>query len=147
MFSALTGLLSSSKAYIAVAVVVAASMVFLYVSYLNNKVDSLSGALISQRIVAGEQQKTIITLNNSIGEMKAINKQVAEITRQAQEQEKKLIDSLDKLGKVTAGKPKLVEGIINRAAKDRLRCIEIATGAEIKKDESNRVCPQYFTKQ
>ncbi len=138
----IAGLFSSSKTYIAIAIAVAAGMVFLYVSYLTNKVDSLSGQLVKQQIIVGEQEKTIVTLNGSIEEMKEINRHINEITRQAQEQERKLVDSLAKLEDAAVAKPSLVEKIINQASRDRLRCFELATGAEQEKNERNRVCPQ-----
>ena len=46
------------------------------------------------------------------------------------------------IGKLAIEKPNLIENIINKATIKVNRCFEIATGAEVKKDEKNSECSE-----
>lgn len=48
------------------------------------------------------------------------------------------------IGAIAHEKPKLIQNIVNRAAKDRKRCLEVISGQPKLIGEKNEVCPNLF---
>jgi len=69
--------------------------------------------------------------------IKSTNAQRDMLDVESKKLENKLIKDGRDIGFIALKKPELMEKIVNKAAKDRLRCFEIATGAEVKPDEKN----------
>ena len=86
-----------------------------------------------------DEQKQIKMINESLAEqVVAQNKDVDALRdRFSQSSSGKSRD----IGKLAVEKPKLIENVINKASLKALRCLELASGSELIKGETNEECP------
>lgn len=133
---------SSFKIYFLIAGAIIVAGLYFYISYLNNSIDLLKAKNVAQEIQIKQNEETIKTITESFDKLTEVNKKISNLRENDISQQEKLNSALTKLQSTSQGKPKLVENIINKASKDRNRCLELATGAIKKQNEKNRVCPQ-----
>lgn len=140
-------------------IILAAAIAYGYWSYLTSEIKTLEANNTVLTLAKAEQDKAIAQMRKDIVKKDEAQKRLRDkevmyqsnITRL----NKKLTESKNKkprdLSKLAKNKPKMMEKIINRGAKFRNRCFEIASGSPIlpeeltvpKKDRNN-VCPEVF---
>ena len=78
-------------------------------------------------------------------EVRKVNKEFSLISQQ----NNVLANKLQKhdLGVLAYSKPKLVQGIINKATQKALRCFELLSGAELTEDEKNATSAKTFNSE
>ena len=103
----------------------------------------LESAVEDQKQVIEQQAEDFRKIRNTLDKLEEVNKKL----------EKDKADLSKRLGKHDIGnlaenKPKLVEKIINGASKSAARCVEIASGSPLTKEElngtPNRECPSFW---
>lgn len=140
LLSLFKGISSSMYLYIAIGILVAGFG--LYYNHAQHVQDDLKKTIILDKVAIDSQKNIITDLKHDIEQIKDINDQISKLKDTDIIQKDKLNKALSKLEKTAAKKAQLVENIINKASKERNRCIEIATGDEPVKGETNSVCPQ-----
>lgn len=133
---------SSIKIYLIIAAAIIMAGLYFYISYLNKSIDLLKAKNIAQEIQIKQNEDTIKIITESFEKLSEVNNKISNLRENDISQQEKLNSALTKLQSTSQGKPKLVENIINKASKDRNRCLELATGAPKKQNEKNRICPQ-----
>lgn len=98
------------------------------------------------------QKELIESIRKDQDQIRKINDGMAEVIRKQNEEVNNLRDRFSRnaageerdIGKLAVEKPKLIENVINKASVKALRCLEIASGSPLTKDElneKNSECP------
>lgn len=84
------------------------------------------------------------TIEDAKKRSEIVAKELYDLSRTLNNQERILTNNLDRMDRLAKEKPRLIENIINRASRDRARCLEIASGDPVvyNLDKSNKVCPE-----
>lgn len=107
------------------------------------------------------QKQTIINIRKDVKKIQEKHANFVEEKKKASIRLSSLEDKFNKIkpngekrdiGKIANKKPNLFNNIINRATKNSLRCLELATGSpfnekELKEGYVNRECPEFFEKK
>lgn len=142
----LKGLFSSVTTWLVIAMMAMSTGFFVYYKYTQKEIDNYKLQIGIYQAEVIKRNATIDILKESIDKIQAINKDIQILKDLDNIQKENMSLSLQKLEDAARGKPTLVQGIINKASKDRLRCLEIATGSPVKQEEKNSVCPQLLKK-
>ncbi len=118
-----------------------------YFWYSQNEIATLNKTIVAKDIALDEQNKLITNLKIDVESIKQVNKELSIVEREATENASRLSDKLRNLGTIAKEKPIIVQDLINQSAVNRIRCFELATGAEPKKDEINKTCPHLLKTQ
>lgn len=109
----------------------------------------------SEKLLGAVQQQQE-ALDNIRAEQQQIREMNASLSRQVTAQLKDMSDLQDRfsvdakgnardLGKKAIAEPAKIEVVINNASTKALRCLELASGANIKEGETNEECPSLVT--
>lgn len=118
-----------------------------YFKWSQSELQKQASKLTSYEITIKTQEKALVQMGIDSKLIVDINKGLLDVERLGAIRERELAKTLTKLERAASGKPKLVEKLVNDAGRARNRCIEIATGAPLMKNETNRVCPQLMEKR
>lgn len=134
-------------AILAIVVIIASGLY--YVTGLRADIATLKGN--NEKLEDGikKQELYIQQMENDIKEIKNIN---AELDKEKQRQQQEIQSLSDKfnysangqkrdLGEIANKKPKSVQRAINNGTKNAIRCLELATGAELNEKEKNAKLP------
>lgn len=113
----------------------------LYFWWSQSKIENQARDLLAYEITIQTQQQALIQLGADVKMIKDINKELTNVERDSASNAATLADKLSSLEEFAKAKPGLAEERVNAAAVARLRCFELATGAQPKKNETNSVCP------
>lgn len=119
---------------------------FWYYKDSQNTISQLNKKIAAIEIANQELTKTLDLTKLDAKKIQELNQALRIVETEDYKRFKELGDTLSKLDKVHTSKAGLLERLINRASKERNRCIEIVTGASPMKGEENRVCQQLFKK-
>jgi hypothetical protein len=111
------------------------------IKYQQYRIESLNVQVSELELISKTQKLIIEQLKFDITHIQKINIELVKKEREAVIQATKLTQKLNKLNSAATGKPKLVEKLVNNASKERIRCLEIASGAIPQQSEKNTVCP------
>lgn len=138
------GLSGGITTYMAIGIIVLTVIFGAYFKYSQVQLEKKQTEIISLKTTVATQSAALIQMDADVIKIKETNTKLMNIERANTERSNKLSATLQKLEKTAAAKPEIVEGLINRAAKERHRCMAIATGSSILKNENNSVCPQFI---
>jgi len=122
---------------------------FFYIDYrrLQAKAIDLSKQIENFQSEILIQQEQIQLLENSFEKQKSIrqdlDKEIKNVTREVDSLQKKVLEH--DIAFLASKKPKLIQNAINNGTIEMIRCIELATGAEVKANENNKTCPSLIT--
>ena len=134
------------SSYLIIGLVVVIFCCVAFLKYSQNQIEKKQIEIIALKTNVAVLDKEIVNLENDLFEIKEINGNLIKIERANSEQFVNLSIALQKLERTATAKPKLVENIINNAVHSRLRCLEIASGSTVLKNEKNSVCPQFMNR-
>ena len=117
-----------------------------YFWYSQNVIANLNREVAAKDLALEENKKLIQNLKIDVEDIKTVNKELANIEREATANAAEQADKLRDLEEIVNKKPKIVQDLVNQATVNRLRCFELATGAAPKKDEVNKTCPHLLKK-
>ena len=112
---------------------------------INLKADLAVSEMNNQKLQDGikQQQDLIDSIQKDVADIQEKNAQL----QQENEKQKKDVNSLSNkfakrdIGQRAIENPELVERLINRGTENALRCIELASGAELNEKEKNAKTP------
>lgn len=142
----ITSFFTKSKIYV-ILILLATSIiggVYFYIQHLRseNEILTLNNSKLESAVEV--QKQSIDNLEIDIEAIKTINKELNIVKANNQLNLNKLDEKFTKNMRdftyLAYKKPGLIENIINKATKDRLRCFEIISGASIDENEKNSVC-------
>lgn len=92
-----------------------------------------------------EQKAAIEAVKKDQAQIRSINNELNDTIRRQAADVNSLRDKFSKsangeerdIGKLATAKPKVIESVINKASAKALRCMEIASGSQLTKDETN----------
>lgn len=97
-----------------------------------------------------EAKQALETMTQQYEKIRSININIQDKNKKYQKDLDRLNGILNKkgrdIGAIAKEKPKLVENVVNVAAKDRKRCLEVISGKPKLEGEKNEVCPNLFVK-
>ncbi len=89
------------------------------------------------------QQEQIHTLENSFEKQKKVrqelNKEIKIVTQEVETLQKKVLEH--DIAFLASKKPMLIQNAINNGTAEMIRCMELATGVEVRSNEKNKTCP------
>ena len=126
----------------------AISGVFLaYFFWSQNIIKKKNQEILVSQITIETQELAFSQLETDISSIKNINSDLLIIERNNNTNSSELSDTLSGLDRIARQKPKIVEELVNTSAKERVRCISLATGAEKEIEEINNTCPHIISSQ
>lgn len=138
MFGAIT---QGIVPYILAALGIVVVLFSIYFFWSQAKIEKQAKDILAYEITVQSQQDALIQLGADVETIKDINKELSTIERDSAENAAKLADTLRGLETVAKEKPVIVERLVNDSARNRVRCFELATGAQPLEDEVNTTCP------
>jgi len=133
------------------AIVACAGLVYGYYVWSQGKITSLKEDITKLESTVNYQNKVIAGLERDMADIRTANDHLNQLNQDAAASLEALRKKFNEHDWATmvASKPGLVATILNEAEKQRIRCIELATGAKLTEDEKNgkvinKVCPSYF---
>lgn len=157
MWSTVIGFVTSSAGKTTLKALLAAAItagIYFGVRYIYNDYKDMATTVATQ-------ESTIETLNTEISRQDSYIEEVRRLTEEQRdimsdliaqarvydEKIRELDQRLNRtgrdIGKMSIAKPGLMQPILQRGVEYRMRCLEIATGAEpTEEDQGNNVCPQ-----
>jgi hypothetical protein len=137
MFSFITSKLFLITAGVALTIGVA---FYLYIQYANGRIDSLLAENAGYANAVAVQQQTIDTLNTSLEAVKLANANILALNNQAIERSDALTAALARIARTAKDAPDTVTAAINVLSDNRTRCLELASGAIPRPNETNELC-------
>lgn len=134
--------LSPIMMYMAIAMVVMCLGFLGYFKYSQHALQEYSKQIGQYQMAVNSQKSVIKQLQQDSEAIKKTNQDLQKTTDLDNDRANKLALTLTKLEQSAILNPALVEQAINRATAERIRCIELVTGASPLKKEVNRTCPQ-----
>ena len=80
-------------------------------------------------------------LDYDIDKIKDISADLVNVERESAINSADLSDKIQGLGRIAKGRPTLVERLVNKASRERVRCFALATGSVAEENEINKTCP------
>jgi septal ring factor EnvC (AmiA/AmiB activator) len=116
---------------------------YVYFNYSQNKITTLEREAQLKDIQLEQQKLAIESLEK---QAKKVKESHAKLSQEKDESAAKVEDLREKfkkndrdISKLAYNKPKLVENVINRATKNALRCMEIASGSPLTESEQDEM--------
>ena len=123
---------------------------YLYVNKLQKDNAILKTNQIKLETAVAESNQVIEQQSKDLKKIRSTLKEVEELNDRLQADKDSLNKRLGKhdIGNLAENKPGLVEKIINKASDSAARCVEIASGSPLTKEElngaPNRECPSFW---
>ena len=128
-------------AWALIALMIVSGLFFGYFKYSQYKFEVYQSEISSLKVSNDALKNQVDTMKVDFAKIRDINNTLVAQERENNKALEDLRVKLNKLEGATAGKPGLVEKIVNKASDERNRCFALATGAKPLKNEKNRVCP------
>jgi Holliday junction resolvasome RuvABC ATP-dependent DNA helicase subunit len=129
--------------YLTIGTIVLLLLFGIYFKYTEQRLEKKAQEIAELQIQVSIQNKTIEEIKEDSKKIVEIKNKLLEMEKDFSNSKAELNQKLMKLYNTAKNKPQLVENIINNATKERLRCIEIATGdIPVEIDDKNSVCKE-----
>ena len=126
-----------------------AGMFYWYYSNSQKTIAALNKSNATLELSVGLNEQTIKIMQEDFAKVSTELKTVNTEFQDARNQNAELQDRLSKhdLGVLAAGKPKLVERVINNASEKAARCFELLSGSQLTAEERNATSANSFNSE
>jgi len=126
---------------LAIGIMIGGVIFLAYFTYSQYRISSLVEDKVAAEISVASKDLTIKQYEDDLKKVQDYNKEVADLKDRFQKESIIVDEGLSRLHEIVKANNEVGVRILNETSDERLRCIEIASGATLNKNEKNTQCP------